>query len=83
MDRLILNGSMRANSEKIVAFRAQFKTKFPTLPNFCPACDYAHPMKLWFRRGYESVCYRCGYKLKPSDYWLSEFDFDENSKCNF
>ena len=83
MDRLILNGSMRANAEKIAVFRAQFKTTFPTLPDFCPDCDYSHPNKLWFRRAYLTVCYRCGYKLKPADYWLSEFDFESNLIATF
>ena len=77
MERLKLNGSMRGNMEKIAAFRAQFVLDYPTLPNFCPKCDYKHEKKLWIRSGYNAVCYSCGYKLKPSDYWLSEFNFDD------
>ena len=79
MKQLKLNGSMRGNLERIAAFRAQFPPMYyPTLPNFCPDCDYTHPTKLWMRSGYKAVCYRCGYKLKPSDYWISEFEYDND-----
>ena len=76
MKQLKLNGSMAGNKAKIAAFRAQFVFNYPTLPDFCPDCEYTHEKKLWMRSGHHAVCYRCGYKLKPSDYWGSEFNYD-------
>lgn len=78
MSRYVLNGSLRSNADLSSTLGAEIYSVCPTLPNFCPDCDYTHEKKLWFRRGAVMLCHRCGYQLKKNDYWLMEFEFEEN-----
>ncbi len=76
MNRYVLKGSLRSNADLCAAIHEEIYTVCPTLPTFCPECDFSHHKKLWFRRGAYMYCNKCGYQLKKSDYWLSELSDD-------